>query len=326
MFYDECGFTHGCSVDHIIFDFAAGAVGMEGGSADARARFDITLENADAFKREAERLDSRFTPLGAVQGWSPGSMAEAARRLVAMGYDYLALGGMVPLKSPDIKLCLKAIRNAVPASTRLHILGFAKADDIDSFHGFDIASFDSTSPLIRAFKDAKQNYYLPGSDSNLRYFTSIRIPQAIENPKLQRVVKKGSFRAEDLVRMEAAALGSLRAFDRGEADLEEALKAILIYSAPLFEERPFEDCKGSKALALLETRYRHTLEERPWKQCRCAICENISVEVIIFRGSNRNKRRGIHNLAVYKAHIERLDLKRDVNQIDELSSRLCPAE
>ncbi|MDR6846955.1 tRNA-guanine transglycosylase DpdA [Sphingomonas sp. BE137] len=325
-FYDECGFTHGASVDHIIFDFDAGAVGMSGGSDDAKNRFEITLENADGFRREALAIDASFTPLGVVQGWSPGSMAEAARRLVAMGYDYLALGGMVPLKSPDIKLCLEAIRDAVPSSTRLHILGFAKADDIDSFHGYDIASFDTTSPLIRAFKDAKQNYYLPGDGLALRYFTSIRVPQAIENPKLQRGVKKGLFRAEELVRLEALALGSLRAFDAGEADLEETLHNVLVYSAPLVEEKPYEDCKDSLALARLAQRYRITLAERPWKQCACRICQDAAIDVIIFRGSNRNKRRGIHNLAVYHDHIERLDLKRAVNRTDDLPRRLCAAE
>ncbi|MBP8232461.1 tRNA-guanine transglycosylase DpdA [Rhizorhabdus sp.] len=325
-FYDECGFTHGCSVDHIIFDFDPLLGNMEGGSQDARARFDITLENADGFRREAISMGAEFTPLGVVQGWSPGSMAEAARRLVAMGYDYLALGGMVPLKSPEIKICLEAIRNAIPASTRLHILGFAKADDIDSFHGFDIASFDTTSPLIRAFKDAKQNYYLPGDGPGLRYYTSIRVPQAIENPKLQRAVKKGMFRAEDLVRLEALALGTLRAFDRGEADLEETLRHVLVYSAPLVEERPYEDCAGSLALAKLEERYRVTLTDRPWKACGCDICKDAAIDVIIFRGSNRNKRRGIHNLAVYHEHIERLDLKRAVNRPDDLQRSLCAAE
>lgn len=325
-FYDECGFTHGCSVDHIIFDFDPVLSGMEGGSQDARSRFDITLENADGFRREAISMGADFTPLGVVQGWSPGSMAEAARRLVAMGYDYLALGGMVPLKSPEIKICLQAIRDAVPASTRLHILGFAKADDIDSFHGYDIASFDTTSPLIRAFKDAKQNYYLPGDGSALRYYTSIRVPQAIENPKLQRAVKKGTFRAEDLVRLEALALGSLRAFDRGEADLEETVRHVIVYSAALVEEQPYEDCAGSAALAKLEERYRVTLRDRPWKDCACGICEDAAIDVIIFRGSNRNKRRGIHNLAVYHDHIERLDLKRAVNRSDDFQRSLCAAE
>ena len=324
-FYDECGFTHGCSVDHIIFDFDAGGFGMDGGTDDAKTRFEITLENADAFRREALAMDACFTPLGVVQGWSPGSIAEAARRLVTMGYSYLAIGGMVPLKSPEIKLVLEAIRDAVPASTRLHILGFAKADDIDSFHNYDIASFDTTSPLIRAFKDAKQNYYLPGEGLGLRYFTSIRVPQAIENPKLQRSVKKGIFRAEELVRLEALALNSLRAFDRGAADLEETLHNVLVYSAPLVEEKPYEDCKDSIALARLAQRYRVTLTERPWKQCACKICQDAAIDVIIFRGSNRNKRRGIHNLAVYHDHIERLDLKRAVNPND-LPRRLCAAK
>jgi hypothetical protein len=325
-FYDECGFTHGASVDHIIFDFDAEGTGMSGGSDDAKARFDITLENADAFRREALAIDASFVPMGVVQGWSPSSMAEAARRLVAMGYDYLALGGMVPLKSPEIKLCLGAIRDAIPAPTRLHILGFAKADDIDGFHGFDIASFDTTSPLIRAFKDAKQNYYLPGDDLALRYFTSIRIPQALENPKLQRAVKKGVFRAEDLVAMESAALSALRAYDRGAADIDDVLDAVLVYSAALVEEKPYEDCAGSPLLARLAVRYRETLIEKPWQQCGCPICSTAGVEVIIFRGSNRNKRRGIHNLAIYHEHIERLDLKRAVDRPDDLSRHLCTAE
>ncbi|MFW7270006.1 tRNA-guanine transglycosylase DpdA [Gluconacetobacter sp. Hr-1-5] len=312
-FYDECGFTHGCSVDHIIFDFDPAGKSFGGGSEDAKIRFDITLENAEAFFRETRAIKAGFTPLGVVQGWSPGSMAEAARRLVAMGYDYLALGGMVPLKSPEIKLCLEAIRAAVPSATRLHILGFAKADDIDSFHSFDIASFDTTSPLIRAFKDAKQNYYLPGEGLGLRYFTSIRVPQAIENPKLQRGVKKGIFRAEELIRLEALALDSLRAFDRGEEGLEDVLHNVLVYSAPLVEEKPYEDCKDSVMLARLAQRYRATLAERPWRQCSCKICQEAAIDVIIFRGSNRNKRRGIHNLAVYQDHIERLDLKRAVD-------------
>ena len=311
-FYDDCGFTHGCSVDHIIFEFDASLSGMEGGSKVAGERFEITLENADAFKREAEAIGSCFKPLGVVQGWSPDSMAEAARRLVKMGYDYLALGGMVPLKSPEIKMCLAAIREVVPKSTRLHILGFAKADDIDSFHGYDIASFDTTSPLIRAFKDAKQNYFLPKNGGGLRYFTSIRVPQALENPRLKRAVKRGTFRAEDLTSMEKTALTSLRAFDRGEANVEDTLSDVLQYNAALVEQKPYSDCRDSKSMAVLSARYRETLNEKPWKQCSCPICQKASVEVIIFRGSNRNKRRGIHNLSIFKDHIDRLDLKRAI--------------
>src|SRR2546430_3565008 len=103
-------------------------------------------------------------------------MAVAARNLERMGYNYLALGGMVPLSSPAVHLCLQAMRSVIKRSTRLHILGFAKAEQISEFTGYGIASFDSTSPLIRAFKDARANYYAPGRNGSLRYFTAIRIP------------------------------------------------------------------------------------------------------------------------------------------------------
>ena len=112
--------------------------------------------------------------------------------------------------------------------------------------------------------------------------------------------------------MEAAALKALRAYDRGEADLEETLHNVMVYTAPLAEEKPYEDCHGTVGMMKLAERYRETLAAKPWKECSCSICEHASVDVIIFRGSNRNKRRGIHNLAVYKNHIERLDLKRAV--------------
>lgn len=307
-FYDHAGFTHGCSVDHIIFDFNSDLRGMDGGSEDARRRFDITLENADTFLKASRYLSGRFIPMGVIQAWSPDSMAEAARRLVAMGYEYLAVGGMVPLKAEQIRQCLSAIRDAIPAHTRLHILGFAKADEIASFIPYRITSFDTTSPLIRAFKDEKQNYYMPASPGKLCYYTAIRVPQAIENNKLKRLVKMGAFRAEELTSLERSALKHLRAYDKNEADLDQTLRAVLMYNAPLATELPYEDARNLPIMKKLEERYRLTLADRAWKKCSCPICKAISIEVIIFRASNRNKRRGIHNLAVYKSLVDNLDI------------------
>jgi hypothetical protein len=318
-FYDDGRFTHGCSVDHIIFDFDAKARGLEGGSADAHRRFDITLENAEAFLKATNHLAKGFTPLGAIQGWSAGSMAAAASRLVKMGYTYLAVGGMVPLKAEQIRQCLSEIRAAIPARTRLHILGFAKADEISTFLPFDITSFDTTSPLIRAFKDAKQNFYLPAGPGKLRYFTAIRIPQSIENPRLQRLVKQGDFRAEDLTALEGTALGLLRAYDRGEAELAETLEAILEYNSPLATDKPYKDTRNLPTMMTLANRYTETLSARPWKQCACPICQTVSVEVMIFRASNRNKRRGIHNLGVFKTLVDQLqksDLQDETGHTD----------
>lgn len=308
-FYDDCGFTHGCSVDHIIFDFDETVTGMEGGGAEARRRFDITLENAAAFRDEAGR-GGRFTPMGVIQGWSPASMAEAARRLVAMGYDYLAIGGMVPLKAEQIKRCLVAIRDAVPTTTRLHILGFAKANEIHEFAPFNVTSIDTTSPLLRAFKDDKQNYWL-GDGPNLTYYTAIRIPQAIENPRLQAHVRQGDFKAEELTRLEVNALAALRAYDHDDQDLEGVLETVLAYNAVLATGRAYEDVRDHRTIEKLRGRYRTTLTDKPWRKCDCRICKDVGIEVMIFRASNRNKRRGIHNLAAFKTVVNALPSNRD---------------
>ena len=45
---------------------------------------------------------------------------------------------------------------------------------------------------------------------------------------------------------------------------------------------------------LLEA-YQETLTKRPWERCDCPICEEHGVEVCIFRGNDRNRRRGFHN-------------------------------
>lgn len=305
-FYDDAGFTHGCSVDHIIFEFDRDARGLEGGSDLAKLRFDITLENADVFLKTTRKLSNRFTPLGVIQGWSPSSMAEAARCLCAMGYNYLALGGTVPLKTPQIKACLQAIRDEIGPDVRLHVLGFAKADDIASFKSYGITSFDTTSPLIRAFKDAKRNYYLPAEDGRLVYYTAIRIPQALENVKLVRLAKRGALRQEDLVALERRALHRMRAYDRDEADLDEALDAVMAYATPTILGAPVEALPSSKALKEMRTRYWRTLSDRPWRRCGCPICTALSVEVMLFRASNRNKRRGIHNLGVFNTLVHSL--------------------
>jgi len=306
-FYDDAGFTHGCSVDHIIFQFdEAHRVGLDGGSDEARRRFDITLDNAESFLKASRPLSNKFTPLGVIQGWSPGSMAEAARRLCAMGYEYLAVGGTVPLKTPQIKACLRSIRDAVSSDVRLHVLGFAKADDISDFRPFGITSFDTTSPLLRAFKDAKSNYYVRRPDGRMDYYTAIRIPQAIENPKLQRAAKRGDRRQEDLLQLERRALTALRAYDREEIGLEDTLDAVMDYDVPALLEAPGEAVSPRK-IADLRTRYARTLKDRPWSACGCAVCRQASIEVVIFRASNRNKRRGIHNLAVFKSLVDDLE-------------------
>lgn len=303
-FYVDGGFSHGCSVDHVIFDFDRECKGLEGGSDEARRRFEITLANAEDFLALSRRYPA-FTPLGVVQGWSPDSKAAAAQRLEAMGYRYLAIGGMVPLNAKSIHLCLQAIRGRLKSETRLHLLGFAKAEQIKEFTHYDIESFDSTSPLLRAFKDAKANYYVLRPEGGLDYYAAIRIPQSTENPRLIRAAKEGRYRQEDLVNLEQTALQLVRSYDRGEASLEQTIEAVAAYSRLFILDEDLTTQQNERALETTRSLLRRTLSDQPWKYCSCRVCESASVEVMIFRSSNRNKRRGFHNLGVYYDYVRR---------------------
>ncbi|MGB9693373.1 MAG: hypothetical protein ACPLYF_00855, partial [Fervidobacterium sp.] len=72
-----------------------------------------------------------------------------------------------------------------------------------------------------------------------------------------------------------------------------------------------------------------TLNDKPWKKCDCPICTEIGLHVCIFRGCERNMRRGFHN--VY--HFHRI-LKKKYPRIlaltwctgeKDLSEKLLPA-
>jgi len=303
-FYADGRFTHGCSVDHIIFDFDPNAKNMKGASPTAKKRFDITLDNAADFLKASRYLGKNFTPLGVVQGWSPSSMGEAAKRLEKMGYKYLAIGGLVPLRAEQIHLCLREIRERIAPTTKLHLLGFAKADQIYQFMGYRIASFDSTSPLTRAFKDAKANYYSANGRQALEYHTAIRIPHPTENARLKRKAKSKGVDQEHLMKLDQKALRSLRDYDRGKTSLERCVEAVMTYSREFLWIEGKSSRENRSAIAKSEEALRRTLTDRPWKYCKCRVCREASIDAIIFRGSNRNKRRGFHNLQVFYTHFK----------------------
>jgi hypothetical protein len=304
-FYADGGFTHGCSPDHLIFDFDEPGVDrpITDVPEDVRSRYEITLQNAAEFYHAGGRLGGGFTPMGVIQGWSTSSMADAARSLADMGYDYLAIGGTVPLKIDQIRRVLAAMRDALPSRVRLHLLGFGKIEELSALEEFGVTSFDTTSPLLRAFKDAKKNYWMRTPSGDLSYYTAIRIPQATENNKLKQKALEGSLNQEDARVLEDAALKGVRAYAAGGATLEQGLDAVMDYWAALNWDEEASPSRRADAAAKQRKVYADTLTDRPWEHCGCRVCREAGVEALIFRTSNRNKRRGIHNLHVFHTHL-----------------------
>lgn len=284
------GFDFGVSIDHVIlgFDASLDTWGTTGNHVpdDWAARQSITLELAVAFLARCQQRSVQFTPVGVAQGWSPLSYQSAVRQLCAMGYTQIGLGGMVPLKTPEILASLKAVNEVLPGGVGLHLFGIARTDSVPRFAKLGVTSFDSTSPFLQAFKDATDNYYTTEGA-----YVAIRVPQVGENLSMKRRILAGEIRQERAMELEEACLSILRAYDRGEASLDAALDLLETY----------EDlCTGQRKL---RAAYARTLGDRPWKACGCAVCRQSSVEVVIYRGSERNKRRGFHNVYVFEQRL-----------------------
>jgi Queuine tRNA-ribosyltransferase len=281
-FYAECRFDMAMSVDHVILAFQP--LWDDGNDVpdEVRERQQLTLTYADEFLRTHAKLKLRFTPIGVAQGWSPKSYAYAVDALQRMGYDYIAIGGMVPLKTPAIIASLDAINAVRHPATRLHLLGVTRTDHVEEFSRFGVVSFDSTSPLRQAFKDDRDNYYTPNGA-----FTAIRIPQIEANAKLMKRIRSGDVRQERARALERQSLAMMKAFADRSVSLDATLNVLLEY------ERVYDGKRDH------EHAYRKTLTARPWEDCPCEVCIALGHHVIIFRGADRNRRRGFHNLWVF---------------------------
>ena len=290
QFYTDCDFDSGISVDHVILDYQprwdAGAV--EAVPAAVTERQEITLDLAAQFLRKCSGSKLRINPLGVAQGWSPKSYAHSVTQLQDMGYRYIAVGGMVPLRTNDILTILSAINDVRRSETRLHLLGITRTDVFADFERFGAVSFDSTSPLRQAFKDDKNNYYAPE-----RSYTAIRVPQVEGNADLQKRIRAGSVNQPNARRLEQRCLELLTKYDRSEAQLDLVLSALDEYEAV---HSPGKSFAGTN---------RDTLEAMPWKSCRCEICRSLGIHVVLFRGAERNRRRGFHNLFVFYQQLQR---------------------
>lgn len=290
-FYDTLGFDWGMSVDHVVLAYNEGwddpLPAVDPVPKEYVVRQRLTLELASDFIREAEKRHVGFEPVGVAQGWSPRSYARAVAELQRMGFRRIALGGLVPLKTRDILTVLKACNDVRRPRLGLHLLGVTRIEHVKRFKSLGVVSFDSTSPLRQAFKDDKDNYYTMD-----RTYPAIRVPQVEGHIKLRRLISKGVVDPVRARKQEQRCLDVLRKFDSRRARVEDVLDAVIEYSEMCGDEKA-----GSRG-------YAEVLHDRPWRHCGCNVCKALGINVVIFRGAERNRRRGFHNVFVFSRRLE----------------------
>lgn len=290
-FYEEAGFDLGISVDHVILGFRSHddrLPGMEEVPSEWEERRNLTIQLASDFLRRHGERKCRFGPIGVAQGWSPLSYRGSVEQLQRIGYTRIALGGMVPLKTREILAALRAIADVRREETQLHLLGVTRVDHLQTFAQHGVTSFDSTSAFRQAFKDDTDNYHqLDGA------LTAVRVPQVDANTRLKTRIQAGEVNQQSAASLERRCLELLADFDAGSTSLETVVSALADYEAV------WDGRRDRSAL------YRATLDSHCWRDCSCGVCEPSGISVVVFRGSERNKRRGFHNLYVFGERLRR---------------------
>lgn len=289
-YYTRLGFDLGVSVDHLIVPAFYDV---------KQYRYDLTIHNAEDFLKEHRKMGLPWEPIGAVQGWDPKSYADAVKKYQEMGYKTVALGGLTRSTTKDIASFLGEIKTILKPETNVHLFGIARPEALGMFSRLGVTSVDSASHLRRAWLVARNNYFTLDGDS----FSAIRIPDVNKSFRAKRIVSEGKASFEKLEKIEKACLRAVHDFDNGILGLEKTLDILEEYDRLIADGR-----KG------MREEYRRTLEEKPWKQCPCDICKDAGIEVMIFRGNNRNRRRGFHNTYVFYRLMQKTLLNDDYSE------------
>ncbi len=274
-YYTRLDFDYGVSIDHLIVPAFA---------EDQQHRYDLTIHNAEEFIVEHKKRKLEWEPIGAVQGWDPESYAQAAKQYVDMGYKYIALGSMIRTPTRKVLEVLHEVHKYVPSDVKLHLFGLARYDALTEFKKYGVTSVDSASFLRRAWMGTGQNYLSPDA----KWYAAIRIPQAEKSFRAKRIVSEGRATLENVIKMEINCFDALKRYDAGIISAEETVSILHDYDQLVTEDRPDNRAEIYK-----------TLKDAPWKICGCDICKKDGIQVVIFRGNNRNRRRGFHNTHIF---------------------------
>lgn len=181
---------------------------------------------------------------------------------------------------------LKALQ-PIPKNVGVHLFGVLRQKFLNKFKELGVTSFDSASFFRKAWLRSGQNYLSP----NGKWYAAIRVPY-VSDPRILKNLDVNGYSLSELKEMERKSLDVLIKYGKGKISMDKVLDTVLEYDNLLI--RNSNDGKN------LEERYRRTLLDKPWERCKCDACRKIGIHILIFRGCNRNKRRGFHNTWTFR--------------------------
>ncbi len=283
--YHQFGFNLGASVDHIPHPSMT--------PKEKKRRMKLTASYAKEFLDICNFHGYLFKPIGSIQGITAEDYAHYVHKYIDMGYKHIALGGLVRRKDSEILEIVAAVRGALQKHTCgkgeniwVHLFGILRPNLQNSFQNLGVSSFDSASYLRKAWMSSDRNYLAPDGKS---WYGTIRVPMS-SSKAMRDAAQTNSISTERLEELESQCLSSLEHFDSTPKSKGKVIANIDEYG-PLLQRKGEDNHFVDKHKALMK--------DEPWKKCKCPVCKNLGIQVVVFRGANRNRRRGFHNTWVF---------------------------
>ncbi|MFA4849528.1 MAG: tRNA-guanine transglycosylase DpdA [Methanoregula sp.] len=278
--YSDLGFNYGVSIDHLVVPMHKD---------QNQQRIDITFKNGiEAYDEWKKKYKEHFQLIVAVQGADIQDYLSMFNKFYKKGIRHFAFGSLVRTQTSFIIQLIDALIEDIKKTSKkpefIHFFGVARYSLFSKFkelESMDIStSFDSSSHLRKAWLTSPHtefNYI----DQSWTGYSAIRIPSKLAKEKLEFI------NPDEYEILSNSCLNALRKYDNDDISLKEVIAEL-----KEFIERMHEDPE-------LLHYYQRTLKAKPWKQCPCPICKEIKIDVAIFRGNNRNRRRGFHNVFIF---------------------------
>ncbi|WP_292370635.1 tRNA-guanine transglycosylase DpdA [Methanoregula sp. UBA64] len=283
--YSDLGFNYGVSIDHLVVPMYAD---------QNQQRIDVTYKNGiEAYSEWKKKYKENFQLIAAVQGAEISDYISMFDKFYRKGIRHFAFGGLVRAQTPFIIQLINAlienIKNTNKKPEFFHFFGVSRYFLFPKFQELEDmsipTSFDSASYLRKAWLTSAHtefNYI----DQSLTGYSAIRIPSKLTKEELKIITP------EEYEILSRNCLDVLRRYDHRNLSLKETMVEL-----KKFVEQIHED-------PVILQYYERTLKARPWKKCPCPICKDIGIDVAIFRGNNRNRRRGFHNVYTFGKILE----------------------
>jgi hypothetical protein len=237
---------------------------------DRDKRHNITLKNAaEMFREWNSTYRNDWDLVGVAQGWDVESYSRSIKKLIEIGFDHIALGSLARRPTTTILELLKWTSQLIKESSlniKLHLFGVWRPLAFHEFMRLGAASFDTATVLRQAWLRFDQGYHLGHAS-----YSAIRVREGVSNAE--------------------RTLAAIRRAATNRKRLRKTIKRVVA----------LDDASKKKPRELTRL-YMRTLRDRPWQKCSCALCRGYGVEMIVFRGNERNMRRGFHNVwQMYKS-------------------------